>query len=436
MRGLEYPHQLEITVDGVRVHLASFGGDKEIAASSENPTTTGDDVDGRFTVRVPLKAGPHAHHDRVPREDARAQHAPAAELRAQLLRHHRLLGLSRTSIEIIFTGPFNPTGPGDTPSRRRIFVCRPGDRRPTRSRARARILSRARAARLPRRLHRRRSRRVLLDFFRRGRAGRRTLRGGHRSRAAPHAGQPEVRLPRRARSGRASAPGAAYALSDLELASRLSFFLWSSIPDDELLDAGGAQAACTTPATLERQVRRMLADPKAQALVDNFVGQWLQLRNLRNKQPNSHEFPDFDDNLRRALDTETRAVLRLDHARGPQRARSDDGRLHVRQRAAGEALRHPEHLRQPLPPRHAGRRRAQGPARQGRDPDGDLARAPHVAGAARQVGARERARHAAAAAARRGAAVRGRGRSRQAASRCASGWSSTAATRRAPAATG
>ena len=97
MRGLEYPHQLEITVDGERVHLASFGGDKEIAASSDNPTTTGDDVDGRFTVRVPLKAGPRAHQRRVPREDARAQHAAAAELRAQLVGHDRLLGLSRTS---------------------------------------------------------------------------------------------------------------------------------------------------------------------------------------------------------------------------------------------------------------------------------------------------------------------------------------------------
>jgi hypothetical protein len=88
------------------------------------------------------------------------------------------------------------------------------------------------------------------------------------------------------------------------LASRLSFFLWSTIPDDELLDLAAA-GRLSAPATLERQVRRMLASPKSQALMDNFGGQWLQLRNLRNKQPNSHEFPDFDDNLRVALQTET-----------------------------------------------------------------------------------------------------------------------------------
>ena len=101
-------------------------------------------------------------------------------------------------------------------------------------------------------------------------------------------------------SGRA----AAYRVSDVDLASRLSFFLWSSIPDDELLDAA-ARGRVSAPAASERQVRRMLADPKSQSLIDNFVGQWLQLRNLKNKQPNSHEFPDFDDNLRQALLSET-----------------------------------------------------------------------------------------------------------------------------------
>jgi len=99
------------------------------------------------------------------------------------------------------------------------------------------------------------------------------------------------------------APGAAYRLSDLELASRLSFFLWSSIPDDRLLDLA-AQDRLRNPGVMEQQVRRMLADPKSRALVDNFEAQWLQLRNLKNKQPNSHEFPDFDDNLRQALQTE------------------------------------------------------------------------------------------------------------------------------------
>jgi hypothetical protein len=99
-------------------------------------------------------------------------------------------------------------------------------------------------------------------------------------------------------------PGVPYRVSDVELASRLSFFLWSCIPDDDLL-AVASKGELKNPATLERQVRRMLADPKAQALVSNFAGQWLQLRNLRRIVPNSNEFPDFDDNLRQAFLRET-----------------------------------------------------------------------------------------------------------------------------------
>ena len=136
-----------------------------------------------------------------------------------------------------------------------------------------------------------------------------------------------------------AAPGTVYRISDLELASRLSFFLWSSIPDDELLKVA-ARAGCSQPAVLRQQVRRMLADPKAEALVTNFAGQWLYLRNLKNMVPLSTEFVDFDDNLRQAFEQRGVAVLRERHARGPQRPRPDDGRLHVRQRAAGAALRH------------------------------------------------------------------------------------------------
>jgi hypothetical protein len=101
-----------------------------------------------------------------------------------------------------------------------------------------------------------------------------------------------------------AAAGTAHRVSDLEMASRLSFFLWSSIPDDELLNAA-AQGKLKTAAALDQQVKRMLADPKAEALVQNFAGQWLYLRNLKNQIPNSLEFPDFDDNLRQALQRET-----------------------------------------------------------------------------------------------------------------------------------
>ena len=298
MRGLEYAHQLEISVNGERVHLASFGGDNEITASSDNPTITGDDVDGRFTVRVPLKAGP-------------AQIGVAFVEKTHALNTRRLQSYVRSSSdtidfsgyphidEIILTGPFKVTGVGDTPSRRRIFVCQPKAASEEDGCAR-KIL-----ATLARRAYRgdvsKEDLQTLQDFYQRGR------QDGSFDTGIDLALRRMLSSPKflvRVERDPASLPaGSAYRLSDLEIASRLSFFLWSSIPDDTLLDVA-SKGGLKTPAGIDQQVRRMLADPKSQAFVDNFVGQWLQLRNLKTKQPNSHEFPDFDDNLRRALDTE------------------------------------------------------------------------------------------------------------------------------------
>ena len=308
MRGLEYPHQLEISVDGERVHLAAFGGDAEIAGSSDNPTTTGDAVDGRFTARVRLKAGPH----RIGVAFLEKTHA---------LNTRRLENYVRSSSdtidfsgyphidEVIVTGPFNASGPGDTPSRRRIFTCRPDT--PPDATAGQRAAGEADCARqilgaLARRAYRGdvapADLAALEDFFERGRADGGSFESGIDLALRRMLASPKF-IFRVERDPAGASPGTVYALNDLELASRLPFFLWSSIPDDELLDVA-ARGALTTPATLEAQVRRMLADARAQSLVDNFLGQWLLLRNLRSKQPNSHEFPDFDDNLRRALLTE------------------------------------------------------------------------------------------------------------------------------------
>jgi mono/diheme cytochrome c family protein len=298
MRGLEYAHQLEISVNGERVHLASFGGDNEITASSDNPTITGDDVDGRFTVRVPLKAGP-------------AQIGVAFVEKTYALNTRRLQSYVRSSSdtidfsgyphidEIILTGPFKVTGVGDTPSRRRIFVCQPKAASEEDGCAR-KIL-----ATLARRAYRgdvsKEDLQTLQDFYQRGR------QDGSFDTGIDLALRRMLSSPKflvRVERDPASLPaGSAYRLSDLEIASRLSFFLWSSIPDDTLLDVA-SKGGLKTPAGIDQQVRRMLADPKSQAFVDNFVGQWLQLRNLKTKQPNSHEFPDFDDNLRTALGTE------------------------------------------------------------------------------------------------------------------------------------
>ena len=278
------------------------------------------------------------------------------------------LGIPHLSTFTI-TGPFKSTGPGDMPSRRRIFTCTPAaGRRRTVRQADHRD---HRASRLSRTGDRCRHRTADGVLPRRPSAAR--LRPRHPGRAAAGARQPEVRVPRRTRTRPAFQRGRVYRLSDLELASRLSFFLWSSIPDDELLDVA-AQSRLQEPAVLERQVRRMLADPKSRALrrptspaSGCICGTSRTISRIRScsrfrRQPAS------------GVPARGGAVLREHRPRGPQRARPDDRRLHVRQRAARQALRHSERLRKPVPPRDADRRRAQGAARQGRDPDGDVAR--------------------------------------------------------------
>ena len=210
----------------------------------------------------------------------------------------------------------------------------------------------------------------------------------------------------------AAQPGKAYRISDVELASRLSFFLWSSIPDDELLDLA-EQGKLKDPAVLEQQVRRMLDDPRADALVSNFAGQWLQLRNVETVKPDPVIFP-FDEALRQSFLHET-ALFVVEHLpRRPQPARSAVGRLHfVNQRLAehyGIPRVYGSQFRR-VTLTDANRARA---ARAGQHADGDVLSQPHLGGAAGQMGSREPARHAAAAAAARRARAEG-GAARQAA---------------------
>ena len=232
-----------------------------------------------------------------------------------------------------------------------------------------------------------------------------------------------------------AAPQTPYRVSDVELASRLSFFLWSSVPDDELLDAGDRRARCSQPAVLERQVQRMLADPRAEALVTNFAGQWLYLRNLAAASPDARQFPDFDDNLRQAFRRETElfveSIVRED--------RSVLDLLRANYTFVNERLA--KHYGIPNVYGSRFRRvalgdeqRARRPARPRQRPDRHVVRQPHLAGASRQVDPREHRRHAAAAAAAERAAAEGHRRPRAACSRCANAWRSTARIRRAPAA--
>ena len=320
VRGLEYAHDVEVAIDGKRVYLTTIGGREDLEALFDKPTDTSDAVDARLRVRVPVTAGPHDV------SVAFVEDPPVAE-------PVRLQPFERSSIDnfdwagrphmqtFTITGPFNASGAGDTPSRRRIFTCRPAQSRRSSPESQAsevgcaeRILST-----LVRRAYRAPVDPVdmqrVMKIYREGR------RNGSFETGIEAALQRILAAPkfvfRVERDPAAVAPGAPYRVSDIELASRLSFFLWSSIPDEELLKVAEA-GKLKEPAVLDAQVRRMLADARSRALVDNFAGQWLQLRNVRNVQPNSDLFPDFDDNLRQAFKTETElffeSVIREDRS--------------------------------------------------------------------------------------------------------------------------
>jgi mono/diheme cytochrome c family protein len=299
IRGLEYEQQLEITIDGQRVHLAPVGGAADVLLTAQNPTTASDIIDSRLQVRVPVKAGPRTVGVTF------LQKSP-------VLTTVRLQPYLRSSADTFdasgrphletatIAGPFKARGPGDTPSRRRIFVCRPasrGDELPC-----AKTILTTLARRAYRRPLAADDVRPLMKFFQDGR------RGGTFDTGIQTALQRILATPkfvfRIERDPAGVVPGVPYRIADIDLASRLSFFLWSSIPDDELLTLA-AQGRLHARPVLEQQVRRMIADPKSGSLVTNFAGQWLQLRNLRSMAPNANEFPDFDDNLRQAFQRET-----------------------------------------------------------------------------------------------------------------------------------
>jgi len=250
-------------------------------------------VQGRGATRLKVAAGPHT----IAAASVVRSHAGGADGVFHV--ETRTPGITQVTV----AGPFNPTGPGDTPSRRKLLVCTPASAADELTCART-ILSTfaTRAFRRP----------VApsspdldtpLQFYRDGR--KQNFEFGIERAVARILVDPQF-LFRFEREPARVAPGAAFRVSDLELASRLSFFLWSSVPDDELL-AVAAKGALSAPATLERQVRRMLADPKADALVTNFAAQWLYLRELQNARPDT---PEFDGNLRQSFQRETELLFR------------------------------------------------------------------------------------------------------------------------------
>ena len=306
--GLRRSHDVVVIVDGAPVKILTVEprprrGADERRRFLYQPAVRPADAD--LVVRLPVTAGPHV----VGAAFVSQGSAEIERLRQPFLKVHVTVGGDQRTQphlhSITVTGPFDATGPGDTPSRRRIFTCRPAD--PADEHACAgEILST-----LARRAYRRPATEAdvgtLRQFYAEGRAA-----GGFEAgieRALRRLLVSPEFLFRVERDPEGVAPNAAHPVSDLELASRLSFFLWSSIPDDELLDAA-ARGALQEPGALERQVRRMLSDPRADALVTNFAAQWLHLRNLSAVSPDFMVFPDFDETLRRALRQETELFVR------------------------------------------------------------------------------------------------------------------------------
>ena len=376
---LDEAHDLDVRVDGRRVARftvggaapgkpapVSFSGTFVAAGASEYPTQDWDDyrtgADAGLAVRVPVQAGARVvgvafadkswEHEGVLQPELREYGATVTETTDTSSRPEGP-GVESVTID----GPYAATGPGETASRDRIFICRPDGAEAGGGGADAggERCARTILARLARRAYRRPVGEgdldPLLAFYREGRdaAGRAEV-GADESREGRkkedlQAGREELgreaqdlRAGREAQDLRAgreaeafeagiqtaierllidpeflfrierdpagAGPGAPYRLTDLELASRLSFFLWSSIPDEELLGLA-ERSRLSDRGVLEAQVRRMLADARASALVDNFAGQWLSLRSVEGIAPDPNLFPGFDENLRVALRRET-----------------------------------------------------------------------------------------------------------------------------------
>jgi hypothetical protein len=319
IRGLAERHQLEVRLDGVLVAELEVGGP---LPPDENGRPRRRDYrnepDDGQEVRFTATAGPHllgvSFVGRAPVLEG--MHRPHYAITSYEYAGDQTLDPGVGRVEL--SGPYNVTGRGDTPSRRAIFTCRPPPNvvasGPEEVACASEILGR-----LGRFAFRRpvteADLEMLIEFFHSGRAVA-DFDAGIEMALRRVLMSPDF-LFRRESDPDGAAPGQPYAISELELASRLSFFLWSSIPDGELLDLA-ERGELRRPRVLDQQVARMLADPRARALVDNFGGQWLYLRNMELVSPDPYAFPDFDGNLRVAMTREMELFLesqiREDHS--------------------------------------------------------------------------------------------------------------------------
>lgn len=304
IEGLRETHHVVLLLDGEQVRSFEVVPPRHVGNHAA--------VDRHLTVRLPVEAGPRTvgvTFLKRPWSVLETDREPY-EAHYNVYRHPRV---QPAVYEVSIRGPFNARGAGNTPSRDRIFSCRPENAKTEETCAR-RILGG-----LMRRAYRReameRDFESPMEFFARGRS-QGGFEAGIEMALASILVSPDF-LFRVERDPVGIPSGTPYRVSDTELAARLAFFLWSSVPDDDLLDAAIA-GELGRPDMLERQVRRMLRDRRSDAMVTNFASQWLHLRNLESVKPDMRSFPSFDDNLRQSMRKETelllKNVIREDHS--------------------------------------------------------------------------------------------------------------------------
>ena len=312
VEGLSEPHDVEILLDRARVQAFTVKPPAREPGVPDTEQPSHEKVDQHVKIRVAVTAGPHDVGVAFPKKAAVLLETPRQPYQTHF-NYYRHPRIQPAVYSVSILGPLTATGPGDSPSRRRIFVSRPASAGQEEASARKILASLVRKAYRrpvtdadlagPMRLYR--ATRADSDF-----------EGGIEAGLSAVLVSPEFlfRIERDPAGVPARTP---YRISDVELASRLSFFLWSSIPDEALL-ASAAAGTLHQPAVLERHVRRMLADRRSAALVNNFAAQWLHLRNVDAATPDMRLFPDFDDNLRQAFKRETElffeSVLREDRS--------------------------------------------------------------------------------------------------------------------------
>jgi hypothetical protein len=313
IRGLEDPHRLELNVDGERVLLANIGGNEDLIALQANPTAASDALEQeRLHVRVAVKAGERQVSAAFLGETPSLFDTSRLQPFVRDFNPYDAEGAPHVQ-SLSIQGPFAAVADPRAAPSPKLFVCRPAGAAEEPACARQ-ILS-AVATRAYRRPVTESEMSGLLSFYEQGRADAGFNAGIQLALRRVLASPSFVFLPEEEPA--AAAPGAAYRLTDCELATRLSLFLWSSIPDDELLRVA-AEGRLHEPDVLTSQVERMLRAPQAAELTRNFAGQWLHLRNLASIVPSSDLFPDFDDNLREAFRREAElffaSVLRDDRS--------------------------------------------------------------------------------------------------------------------------